>query len=265
MNGAGTHQYDGNEPFVQVTVNLGNPSHVDVHDEGRSHAVWCRKEPLRKEPTSWFFLLPDVGLAVRLRHGTMISWDGRAVRHCSAVPHGLASCDALYSYFMSLNTPTQLAKGRRSDFLLAVAAKAEGHVHCFEEGSLVWVRWDLVQGRFHTWRRRTGYVSIGIDTKLTVRFFCGVDAGKPYVYEFSDDRVVLAGRISDCNLHGPHGTSCLCGLKVKVYWSSLDACFEGVVESYHPELGGAHTVRYAADHLEVGVLGGEDTPFYRVM
>jgi hypothetical protein len=46
---------------------------------------------------NWFFLLPNVhgvrddsthfnGIAIKLRHGTVISWDGRVVKHCTAVP-----------------------------------------------------------------------------------------------------------------------------------------------------------------------------------
>ena len=74
---------------------LGNAAHDDVHDASQGFSVWM--EDIPGTATNWYFLMPNVhgvnndgthynGIAIKLRHGTAISWDGRVVRHCTAVP-----------------------------------------------------------------------------------------------------------------------------------------------------------------------------------
>jgi hypothetical protein len=79
---------------IDTSVNLGNSSHFDVHDASQGFAVWTEEIP--SMGSNWYFVMPNVhgkrpdgvqffGLAVRLSHGAAISWDGRALRHCTSI------------------------------------------------------------------------------------------------------------------------------------------------------------------------------------
>jgi hypothetical protein len=82
---------------IDMSVNLGNSSHFDVHDASQGFSVWTEDVP--GCGANWFFVLPNVhglkpdgvskfrGLAVKLGHGVAISWDGRVIRHCTSVSH----------------------------------------------------------------------------------------------------------------------------------------------------------------------------------
>jgi hypothetical protein len=85
---------------IDVSVNLGNASHYDVHDASQGYSVWTEENPGRG--ANWYFILPNVhgkrpdgvtyrGMAVKLGHGVAISWDGRVIRHCTSVskPDGI--------------------------------------------------------------------------------------------------------------------------------------------------------------------------------
>jgi hypothetical protein len=79
---------------MNVSVNLANESHYDPNDIGPGIATWFERVPHIN--TSQHFLFPNVivkldddtthnGLAIRIRDGTMISWDGGSLRHCSSI------------------------------------------------------------------------------------------------------------------------------------------------------------------------------------
>ena len=84
---------------VDVSVDLGNTSHVDVHDGSQGYSVWGEEFPGRG--TNWFLVLPNVyglrpdpdgddwirfeGLAIRITDGVSVSWDGRDIRHCTSL------------------------------------------------------------------------------------------------------------------------------------------------------------------------------------
>ena len=92
---------------IDMSVNLGNSSHLDVNDASQAFSVWLEEMLGRGE--NWFFVLPNVhgvrpimengrkkwipfkGMAVKLGHGVAISWDGRKIRHCTSVscPDGM--------------------------------------------------------------------------------------------------------------------------------------------------------------------------------
>lgn len=95
---------------VDMSVNLGNSSHFDVHDASQGYSVWTEEIP--GCGANWYFVLPNVhgtrahrrgahgeqlkgepfeGLAIKLGHGVAISWDGRVIRHCTSIsqPDGL--------------------------------------------------------------------------------------------------------------------------------------------------------------------------------
>jgi hypothetical protein len=82
---------------IDMSANLGNSSHFDVHDTSQGFSVWTEDFP--GCGADWFFVLPNEhglkpdgvtkfrGLAVKLGHGVAISWDGRVIRHCTSVSH----------------------------------------------------------------------------------------------------------------------------------------------------------------------------------
>ena len=87
---------------VDMSVNLGNSSHFDVNDASQGYSLWL--EEMLGRGKNWYFVMPNVhgvrpdgteyrGLAVKLGHGVAISWDGRAIRHCTSVscPDGMKS------------------------------------------------------------------------------------------------------------------------------------------------------------------------------
>jgi hypothetical protein len=79
---------------IDMSVDLGNASHFDVHDASQGYSVWT--EDLRGCGENWFFILPNLhgtrpdrtpfaGVAIRLTHGIAISWDGRIICHCTSL------------------------------------------------------------------------------------------------------------------------------------------------------------------------------------
>jgi hypothetical protein len=79
---------------IDMSVDLGNASHFDVHDASQGYSVWT--EELRGRGKNWFFIMPNLhgtrpdgthfaGVAVKLTHGIAISWDGRIIRHCTSL------------------------------------------------------------------------------------------------------------------------------------------------------------------------------------
>ena len=82
---------------IDMSVNLWNSSHFDVHDASQGLGVWTEDVP--GCGANWFFVLPNVhglkpdgvtkfrGMAVKLGHGVAINWDCRVIRHCTSVSH----------------------------------------------------------------------------------------------------------------------------------------------------------------------------------
>ncbi len=81
--------------IVPYLVDLGNAANYEVHDAYQAFSVWSENN--LGTTTYWYFLMPNLhgvkdvgtqynGIAIKLRHGTAISWDRRVVRHCTAVP-----------------------------------------------------------------------------------------------------------------------------------------------------------------------------------
>jgi hypothetical protein len=98
--GHGLHpnaEYMGGELGVTCSLDqscdLGNESHFDTHDASNSISIWT--ELKEGEAKNWYFLMPNLqvfkegkifsGVAVKLSHGTSVSWDGRIIRHCTTV------------------------------------------------------------------------------------------------------------------------------------------------------------------------------------
>ncbi|KAI2501506.1 hypothetical protein MHU86_12951 [Fragilaria crotonensis] len=80
---------------MDVSVDLSNASHYDVNDASQGFSIWTEDDPGSTD--DWYFVLPNVygkrdgkgptynGMAIRLKHGVMISWDGRLIRHCTSM------------------------------------------------------------------------------------------------------------------------------------------------------------------------------------
>ncbi|KAI2512275.1 hypothetical protein MHU86_2151 [Fragilaria crotonensis] len=78
---------------IDMSVDLGNASHFDVGDSSQGFSVWTEEVP--GKAANWFFVMPNLfgnnngapfnGVAVKLYHGTAISWDGRVIRHCTSL------------------------------------------------------------------------------------------------------------------------------------------------------------------------------------
>ena len=92
-------------PWVTMsvsTVDYCNEDHLDGLDACQGITIWHESNPPRRNQppnhnlTNWYFCFPNMeifiagswvkGVAVPLRHGTVITWDARLIRHCTAFP-----------------------------------------------------------------------------------------------------------------------------------------------------------------------------------
>ncbi|KAI2514182.1 hypothetical protein MHU86_75 [Fragilaria crotonensis] len=83
---------------MDLIVNLFTSSHYDVNNvNGASQGFSIWTEERSGTTKSWYFVLPNMngtfpdsereyyGIAIKLTHGVLISWDGRLIRHCTSV------------------------------------------------------------------------------------------------------------------------------------------------------------------------------------
>jgi superfamily II DNA helicase RecQ len=74
---------------IMFSKNLGNSSHYDFKDKSMSLSIWVEERV--GSASNWYFILPNVrlngrlGIAIRLFHGCVITWDGRIIKHCTSV------------------------------------------------------------------------------------------------------------------------------------------------------------------------------------
>lgn len=74
---------------MMFSVDLANAPHYDSGDSSTSVAIWVEEKPGQAE--NWYFVLPNLsisgsrGVIIKLRHGVVISWDGRKIYHCSSM------------------------------------------------------------------------------------------------------------------------------------------------------------------------------------
>lgn len=126
-----------------ASIDLANSAHVDPNDNSRSYAMWVMNDPRLPAPKSWFFLLPDVGLAIELWDGVAISWDGREVRHCTAVQE----CDArasLMSLFFAVPRFVQKDQKHKQEMKTAITLRNQLRdlYPPLVVGDVVWVMWN---------------------------------------------------------------------------------------------------------------------------
>lgn len=94
---------------ADVSVDLENASHYDANDASQSLSVFT--EDIPGSTKNWYFVLPNVygkrsgtgkvynGVAIKLTHGTMISWDGRLIRHCTSMSDRAPGCHVYGTFF----------------------------------------------------------------------------------------------------------------------------------------------------------------------
>ena len=139
---------------VDMSVDLGNSSHIDFNDASQGYSLWGEEVPGRG--TNWYLVMPSIhgrrpganltcwvpfaGLAILITNGVSISWDGRDIRHCTLVsepdgpPVGESAGDwagsvqqtenHLYGTFTAAKERV-VEVGRRASAAKAAAARAE--------------------------------------------------------------------------------------------------------------------------------------------
>mmetsp|Transcript_17622 Transcript_17622/g.24509 ORF Transcript_17622/g.24509 Transcript_17622/m.24509 type:complete len:159 (-) Transcript_17622:72-548(-) len=69
--------------------NQVNAAHIDCQDRSVSLSTWVEDHPGTAK--GWAFILPNVtrdsakAIAIKLKHGLSIEWDGRLIHHCSTL------------------------------------------------------------------------------------------------------------------------------------------------------------------------------------
>ena len=79
-----------------MSYNLSNPGHLDSGDISSGVSIWLRKKSstLTSPSDNWWMVFPNLttrkdnkkGVAIELSNGLAIQWDGRKVKHCTAIP-----------------------------------------------------------------------------------------------------------------------------------------------------------------------------------
>ncbi len=86
---------------IDMSVDLENASHFDINDASQGFSVWTEEMPGLAD--NWYFVMPNLhgvsvdgkafeGVAIKLRHGTAISWDC-IIRHSTSLsrPDGVGT------------------------------------------------------------------------------------------------------------------------------------------------------------------------------
>ncbi len=116
---------------MDVSVDLANASHFDVNDASQGFSIWTEDEPGGTK--EWYFVLPNVygrrplnqdgtpgdvfhGVAIKLAHGVLISWDGRVIRHCTSMMDRPDVTKHVYGSFFAAKSSV-VAYGARMAFV----------------------------------------------------------------------------------------------------------------------------------------------------
>lgn len=327
--GVGYEQYEecgAPPPFVQATEGFASGGHCDLLDGGRnaapptshppthhptrrptpptvtlathrSHASFVRLHTRGGVP-EWWFLFGEHGLAIHLRDdpdvsATYLSWDGRALRHCTAVPTGVQDGDRLLSLFTTVQSKAISLQERLEEFKAAERQCQLREPPMAVVGDGVWVRWVqnddtawATTGRSrhpprtarhhpappHTaprrpgtdrnWRRRDGVVTAVEGGQFAVGF---ADKGhSAHTYPLADWGVAVlpAGYVGTPTLASQ---DLLTGQRVRVWWPGEAAFFSGTVQSYHRHRN-EHTVLYDdGDRITERLGDEENAPHYYIL
>ena len=261
--------YGGLPACADASCNLANPSHVDVRDAWRSYAVWVRSQP-QKPIGGWWFLFPDVGLAIELQDSVSISWDGRECAHATSAPATpLAEGDALLSLFFSLPSNVLTADERCVELQQALVARGacRGRLE-LQVGERVWGKWypsGAPEGS-DGWRRATGVVhALTEGGGVVVSWLHESGRGMSLTalsLEHVESMLVRAGFVSPVHVGCELGGEALVGYRVRVYWPGEDRVYAGLVEGWDP-VAGTHNIVYDDGDVLWELLGGvEATPWF---
>lgn len=93
--------------LLQTQQSFVSEYHVDM-DMSQSFSIWSLDPNSNKDTTGWYFVFPFLtcyyrgiekkGIAVTLKEGTCIRWDGRTIFHCSTSPTN-SETNAYGTYF----------------------------------------------------------------------------------------------------------------------------------------------------------------------
>jgi hypothetical protein len=231
-----------------VSRNLGNMSHVDTRDAHMYYSHWVRSEACAVcGGLMWYFLCVAHGVAIELRDGTLGAWRGDIIEHCTLVPSGMHTSDALYAVGMGLYSRVEGSARRSSEMAAALAAKHAAHSlgeHVeFEATETVWVRLVCADGD-DVWYRATGDVEdVSADGAMVVCWAGGHGPMRGSVTTFSSayvhDHVVRAGAVGSVSseMRGER----LVGQRVRVWLPHTDELHAGLVTAF---ADGAHRVEY---------------------
>lgn len=104
---------------MDVSFDLSNSTHYDVNDASQGFTIWTEDEPGSTQ--NWYFVLLNVygrrptnvapgkkgavfhGLAIRLTHGVLLSWDGRVIRHGTSM---MRRTKHVYGTFFAAKVPS---------------------------------------------------------------------------------------------------------------------------------------------------------------
>ena len=149
-------------------------------------------------PIAWFFLVPELSLAIRLCDGCALSWDGRVLRHCSAAPLGISRGDMLLSLWRGSKSDAQRAVLRMEEMRDALRAREMSpYVRglAWRVGEIVWVKWtaqgEQLAGR--VWRRTTGEITEVLSDGSLCIFWPSDDGDLVLDAKTVRERVVHAG------------------------------------------------------------------------
>ena len=100
---------------MDLSINLANSSHNDnSNDASQGLTIWTEDNPGTTE--DWFFVLPNMrgifpgtnqdynGIAIKLSHGVLIGWDGRLIRHGTAIHGRFSHQKHVWNIFCCKNT-----------------------------------------------------------------------------------------------------------------------------------------------------------------
>ena len=116
---------------MDISVDLANASHFDVNDATQGFSIWTEDVPGGTK--NWYFVLPNVygrrpnnwdgspgdmfhGVAIKLAHGVLISWDGRVIRHCTSMMERTDETKHVYGSFFA-GKSSVVAYGARMSFV----------------------------------------------------------------------------------------------------------------------------------------------------
>ena len=116
---------------MDISFDLSNASHIDVNDASQGFTIWTEDEP--GSTKNWYLVLPNVygkrqpnwdgtpggvfhGVAIKLAHGVLISWDGRVIRHGTSIMERKDESKHVYGSFFAAKSSV-VAFGARMSFV----------------------------------------------------------------------------------------------------------------------------------------------------